>query len=931
MSLLRSILLLALTLPAFAASFNPQEWLAGSGFRANRDSLMRYSADSLHMDIRSQHTFLSGEATIQFTGMKLESPEIDLDWNNQLVKAWTPDPLPEEICGGNLGLGDGQKLTEGRSSGLGQGSHTILAADDAFAPVDSLTIDSLATEEVGSSMTDTPIELAPRLLPWPLFQDGQQKLYGRRLSLNLKTRQGRILDGRMGEAGSYYGGITIKRVNEDEMHVKNAVFTTCDAGCPHYHFEANQLKMLLKDRVLAKDIFLCFGNVKTFYSPVAMFSLKHGRASGIILPSFGNTARQGRSLDHLGWYWAASDTWDTQFKMSYAENGPDWLFQNGTVYRFDAANRGRFSSSYNISETSNKIGWDLRWNHLSALTPYVSMRADMRMASSHDFYDDTSDNMTTRLTSQLNSSFTLSGRFPDQRISWTLSSRANQNLQANTMSGVLPAFSLNFPTWNPLQQLAEPDEGRPSALANWLSGTILQVSSSTETKFNMSDWNYGSALKKSGAQHRLSLSVPGKLGPLNLTPRISMREQWVNRDLQFYENAKGQLDTLRVGGLLARHLFDVSMGASTKFYGIARPKMGRLLALRHVMTPSLSLSWAPDFSKEAWGYVEEREWQDPEYRDEMIAPAPQHLRLDRFAESLYGSTPTSDRLSLGIRLEQLFQGKWKAKPRPLDDSLDRDDPFADDQEDVNRHDLLGLSSQTTYDFRKDEYRLADLRTTWRLSPLKNVSSIGPFSGLNMNISTVHSPYQTDPLTGDRINRYRWQDGGSSALPRLSSTRVSLSTRLSGKKSGSKKNQDDDQDDQNDEDRLDDEAIDRFAPVFGNQDLTIPWDINLSWSWSLNKSNPLNPTRNHFMNASASIRVSKNWKLSTGMHYDFESRTFASNSIRIYRDMHCWEGNFTWNPRGANPSYHLLIKVKSSMLQDLKWDKRKGRSGTVSTF
>jgi hypothetical protein len=923
MPLLNRLLIFLLCASSLQA-FNPQDYLRGSGFQARRDSMMTYEADTLFMNMATHTTHLAGEASIEFTGMSLESPRIRLNWEKQRVLAWVQKSA-DAACGGRLGLGPGQSLSSEKSRPSGRSYAADPSEISSFPSPSSSESDS--TRSSASSHADSlfqapdSLQLQAKLETWPVFRDATQELFGRSLSLNLKTQQGRILDGRIGQDGSFYGGTRIKRVNPAEMHVQNAVFTSCDEGCPHYHFEAGQLKMLLKDRVLAKDVFLCFGKVRTLYSPMALFSLKKGRASGILLPSFGNTASKGRSLDHLGFYWAAAETWDTRFKMSYAENGPDWLFQNLSIYRFDRANSGRISGSYNISETTQKRGWDLRWNHRQSLTPYISVKADMRLASSKSFYDNSSDNITTRLTSALNSSFSLSGRFPEQRINWSLSSRANQNLETESMSGVLPAFSLNLPTVNPLSFLAEKKgEKRASPLSTWLAGTVLQASSQAENRFSMQDWAYGDGEKRSGMQHRVGLSIPGNLGPLKLTPRINLQEQWVNRELLFYENTRGFVDTLRVGGLSARHLFGASMGFSTKLYGIARPNWGSLLALRHVFTPTLRLNWSPDFSKPGWGYVNEIEVPgSSEVEGSPFTNAPETLHLDRFAESIYGSTPESDRLSLSIRVDQLFQGKWKKKASP--DSLKSDDPFGPADETVTRQDLLGLSSSTAYDFLKTSFRLADLSTTWRLAPLKSISRIGPFSGLNVNLRTVHTPYQTDS-TGARVDRYLWQDA-SKRLPRLTQTRLSLSTRLSGKNFSKKSRSSDSE--------LPTENLDRFAPDFGSSDLSVPWDMNLSWSWSRNSSNPLAPTRRHYMNASASIRLSQRWKISTGMHYDFIDRSFASNSLKIYRDMHCWEGFFTWNPRGANPSYHLLIKVKSSFLQDLKWDKRKGRSGTVSTF
>jgi hypothetical protein len=115
-------------------------------------------------------------------------------------------------------------------------------------------------------------------------------------------------------------------------------------------------------------------------------------------------------------------------------------------------------------------------------------------------------------------------------------------------------------------------------------------------------------------------------------------------------------------------------------------------------------------------------------------------------------------------------------------------------------------------------------------------------------------------------------------------------------------------------------------VWSSTNLSVPWEASLNWSWSRDSGNPRNIQRRSFLNASGSVRFSDNWKLTTSMYYDIEQRRFSSNSLRIYRDMHCWEGFFTWDPRGANPGYYLLIRVKSTFLQDLKWEKKEGATG-----
>jgi hypothetical protein len=888
-----------------AANFNPQDYLTGSGYSTRLDSVVTYTADSLFMDAKSRRTHLSGTSTLRFLTMKLDSPEILVDWEHDKVEAWSPLAVSEQdSCGGALTLGAGQRL--------------------------------MGTEPVGRELPGAKPDSAAVELPWPVFSDGAQTMYGRHMSLNIKTRQGFIRDGRAAESPSLYGGTRIKRVAEEELHVANASFTTCEEGCPHYHFQARQLKMLLKDKVFARDVTLHFGRVPTLYSPVALFSLKRGRASGLILPSYGQTAQQGRKLDHLGWYWAAAETWDTQLRVSYAENGPDWLFENTTRYKWNAQERGQLSGSYNITQTSLREGWDMRWNHDQALTPYVSFRSNVKLASSKQYYESNSDNLETRLSQSLSSSLNLSGRFPESGMSWTLNGSGTQNLESGLTSGSLPTLDLGFPTWSPLRFLAPVGAaagagtgGAGKGLRDWLGGSTLKLSSRAESRYSMQDLRWMDASNTRGARHGLGFSVPGKVGVLALTPSLSATSIWVDETRELRRMADGSLDTVTVSGFAARQTFSTSLAGSTQLYGIIYPRIGKLEALRHVLSPSVSANWTPDFSASSWGYTQRATQGDS-----------LQVTLDRFQSSMYGATPTRESLALNFSLGQLWQSKWTAPINPTEspaDSLTESvEPAANAPTRPAlagtartpaaslKTDLLRLTTTTSYDFKADSLRLGNITSNWACDPLQVGNwRLGPLSSLNVQLSTVHSPYQVVDSTGRRLARYTWQDGPKgNRLPWLSSTNVTVSTRLAGGSGSSSVS--------SSSLPLDDEEdSERFAPRFGSADLGIPWNLTGTWSWSLNRSVPERPVKQSHVDLRGSLNLSRHWKISSGVHYDLVARSFSSQSINIYRDMHCWEGYFQWNPR--TDSYHLLIHVKSDFLEDLKWDKRKGRSGSYSSF
>ncbi len=903
LSLILMISLPALRAHAARSHFDPAEYLGNSGFRTQRDSTITYSADSLHMEIQTRRSLLMGSGKLGFQNMHLSSPNIMMDWRSNLVEAWISDEQMAYDRASADSLRHEQKL------------EVPVEVDSLTMPVDS-TLAGGSTVQFNQGFRDIvqtnsvvngnkPLHRRDTGLDnWPAFDDGTQELVGQRMTMNIRTRQGRVVDGRTSDDEGLYYGLRIKRVHPSELHASDAGFTTCDETHPHYCFHAKKLKMLVKDRILARDVWLYFGNVPTLYTPVAMVSLKRGRASGLIVPGYGKTDIQGRKLSHLGWYWAASDYWDTKVTVDFAENGPDWLFYNYTRWKTDANNSGTVSYSYGITRTSNNTGWDLRWRHNQRLNPWTTLAANVSLASSRSYYQDNSDNLAGQLTRQLTSSATLNGSFPQQGIRWTLSANATQDLETDYVNGTLPSARITLPTYNPF---AIEDDKQHGALRSWLAGTVISYNVSAKDNFSGDGWNMSELEHDRGVQHVSTLSIPGRISYLSLTPSISGRSDWLFETQHLVQRETGELDTLEEGGLAIRNTFNVGLASSTDLYGTFYTRRGPLLALRHVVSPGVKLTWAPDFSKDFWGYYDSADYVDS-------SGVTQHVILDRFSGSLYGSTPNRDALSLAMSLDQVFQGKFRSRAK--EDTL-----TGTRSSEPLRMDLLGLNSRSSYNFRAEEFRLADLSTSWRIDPLRLLTSrLGVLQTLSLSLSTVNSFYKVDD-EGRRINLYRWQEGPGREVywPRLTRTNITLSTAFNGKaKSGSYGSVVEDTDNWEDG---------RFRPDFltGNSD--IPWNISLSMSWTKSTANPLQISRQHYANATGSLSLSAGWRLSSGMQYDFINDTFNASSLRIYRDMHCWEGSFVWNPRSSNPSFHLLIRIKADALQDLKWDKKRGSSAS----
>ena len=845
--LLPVLALMLLNIPLQGQTTLVQQLLQDSGWRAIPDSAITYAAREIRIDMDRKYTWLDGEARITFQGMQLEAERIEIDWPLDLL--------------------------------------TATGVQDTVWTDSTLTvIDSVYTRGA------------------PVFNDQDGEIRGAEMVYNFRTRRGRIQQGRTEFGDGYYYGSRIKKREGAALHISSGEFTTCDRKNPHYHFYSPRMKLLVKDKVIAKPVWLYFDRVRTLGVPFAIFSIKTGRRSGLIMPSYSESSRRGHELNHLGWYWAASRFWDAWLKMDYADKGPDYLLDGNVRYRLRDRLNGHANSSWFISNLSHTRAWDLNLSHDQNLTPYLSVRARISYASSGDYYLNTSENQDTRLQQSMNSSINLAGKIPSWKDSYSVGLSYNQNLVTESGNGHLPVVTYRHGTRallpqqrdGYLSQLQYSYSSKLDVPFSYSRGTevsttvpeIFKELPAIDVPLEQSSVEFSEFEHRVGASHSAGISGPLKLGPLALSPGLQLQEHWVDR-YQDLRQTDGNLDTLEVRGFARRLTFNANTSLSTKIYGLFRPHWGTLEALRHVITPSARLTYRPDFSAPEWGYIDHETVDATRYE------------LDRFAGSMWGGTGSRRSLTLGGSLGNLFQAKVRRN-----------------EEEV-KTDLLNVQSNLNYDFFAEEYSLGDISSRFSASPLQvfGITNL-PVQGLGLELSTVHDMYKRDSQ-GNRINRYIFLDGYGSGprLPRLQS--FSFSTSLSF--SGVTNRAESDTTSQLSEDPL----LDRFDPRFDAVDMSIPWNGSLSLYYQESRFDPNNITRNAWLSGNISFNFTRNWKITWRGRYDLSSHDLVSQQITVYRDLHCWEARFSWTPSGPYESFFLKISVKSPTLRDLKLEKRSG--------
>jgi lipopolysaccharide assembly outer membrane protein LptD (OstA) len=761
---------------------------------------------------------------------------------------------------------------------------------------------------------DTAAKGVKKTIGSPVMVDGGETYNGSRISYNFKTQKGKISVGDTEIEQGYYHGEAIKKIDRDVLYVAGGRYTTCDAEHPHYYFFSPKMKVVLRDRIIAEPVYFYISDVPVFALPFGVFPNESGRRSGIIAPAYGNDARKGHFLSHFGYYWAINDYMDASSTFDWFTRG-GWL--NRSMFRY--ALRYDFTGSISASYTNFHTGeagepdrteqkeYNIQINHNQQIDP--TARFDVNFSfSSGSYFRSVSSNLDEILQQNIVSTATFSKTWEEGSRSLTVGLYRDQNLTTKDVEERLPSISFNQGQFFPFRSNSR-SRGTGSGYSeesNWYEMIgltygaqgqlnrsrrfLLQPDSSILERFNA----------RGGINHQLSISASPKAGHVTLAPFFNYSEKWYNKSSeQGFERVNGR-DTLiqrDVNGFKAVRTFETGLSASTRFFGIVQPQVFGVTAIRHTVTPSLTFSYRPDFSDDHFGYY-------GTYVDTMG----QRIRYDRFEKELYGGPGAGRTEALSLNVGNLFEMKLRSS-----DTTDQEQKIQ----------LMNIGAGISYNFAADSLRLSQLNLSYR-------TDIGSF--LSLSASTTHEFYAYDSAAGGRVNKFLWNSG--KYLPDLTSVSFSASTSLSGEKKQSASTSGVPSKVEQEQERASGQVGPpspprTYAGLYDTEspDFSIPWTLTLSYSFSQSQNNPSVKTRSSSMNASFSFNLTEKWKFTGSGSYDFVRKEFAAPSITVYRDLHCWEMNFSWFPIGFYRGYRLELRIKAPQLQDLKLTKQGSARGT----
>ncbi len=835
------------------------------------DAPITYRSDVIDYSIATEATDLLGNASIDYTDLNLSAGYINVAWQKNLLKA-----LPT-------------------------------------VPRDTMFTEILPT----------------------ISEQGREPMRGESLTYNLQNRHGKIVKGRTKTGDGYYAGEEIRNTDNSTFYINHSSYTTCDLVLPHFHFAGRKMKMINQDKVIIRPIILYIAGIPIMALPLGIFPHQGGaRHSGWLMPGYGENRRRGQFINGLGYFWAPNDYYDSRFLFDFSTT---WgiRFRNYNRYErryhFDGTLNTEFKKSLdgnkdivNLFKPGTKTDYVLKWRHNQIMRHDQSLNIDASYQSNSDYNLDNGIDLERRLKQQVISNLTYSKRWNKSKNSMSLNLSSSRDLMAKN--------KINSDT-NSIYYHYYQEPSKAGTKLNITTSTLPRLSfrhgqdyffkSSGQKKrwYNNITWNYSANLNNSHKtyyesevvpdsvdqyrwnpnvrtssdqilNHSSSISGPQKIFKyITVNPSTSIKSAWVNRSyvIAGLDSSTNKVIKQEVDGFAARTTANFSLNLKTQIYGLFPINLGPMKFLRHVASPTIGYQYSPDFSRPVFGY-------DFGYFQTISDTGGNTLKLDRFTNTLAGSTPKTESQSISFSMNNSFQAKL----------------LRDEQE--LKRDLFTYNFSTNYNFKN--YKMGILSSSLR----SNISD-----KLNLDLSMIHDFYEFDEELQQKTDKIQVNKYGL-PKPRLTKVSMSQSFSFSGKRL---KPIDTEIDTLADSTFVEDEFIDQGieaepvkkpAKISGSK----LWDASFSFSYSLTNPQMRNENERFQMSSNLNTQITKNWRIKYSASFNLMTRKLLNQRFSIYRDLHCWELSLNWVPSGFGTGFYLQISPKSPSLKDLKVEHRGGR-------
>lgn len=799
---------------------------------------------------------------------------------------------------------------------------------------DLIIIDWEKSELFASGVTDS----LGNIMGNPIFKEGNTTYEIRKeMRYNFKTQKAIIKDVVTEQQDGLLRGETIKKGQDGSIYMDHGYYTTCNLEEPHWHISAAKIKSIRGKKVVTGPFNLYFNDIPTPIGlPFGMIpDTPEEKTSGIVFPSYGQEQVRGLVLREFGYYFAFNDFVHTRLTGDiYSKGG--YGVKAATIYK----KRYRFNGGFNVDfqkfkspETElNPLDYNtfwVNWQH----TP--ESRGNSRFSASVNAGTTNYNNVVINPTSFVNnvrsefaSNIAYSKTFTGTPFSMSANLRHSQNVQTNEVNLILPDIAINMNRQNPFQNVKfEPLKTLNIAwnfnLQNSINNRItapfgvqnevLQLDQGINTQQDILPFtlaNLPQLLKdaNNGAKNTVPLSSNFTLFKyFTGTASVNYTELWYTEKINFYFNpTENRVDRILESGFNRVGFYSSSFALNTNLYGFYNFKGNKKIeAIRHHMNPSFGFTYTPDFSDPAFGY----------YQQVQVDSSGRSQLFSRHQGFIFGGAPLGESRSLSINVRNVLEAKIKTES----------DTAALSTKKIPL--LQTLNFSTNYNFAADSFQLAPINFNTRTSFFDNK--------LSVNLSTTLDPYSeistTNPengrVTTRRLNQLAWKNGQGIGRLRNANLNLNGSINPSNSTKGPGEVRDDITNDFLQQGGQMNEFVENeisriVADPSQYIDWEIPWNLSFGYNISYNRQSTGVSNITQAINMSGDLSLSEKWKINFNAGFDFSTAQITQTMIGIARDLHCWQMNVNWIPFGRFTSYNVDIRVKSSILQDLKVSRRR---------
>ena len=735
-----------------------------------------------------------------------------------------------------------------------------------------------------------------KMVGLPVFKEGSQTFEMDEIVYNFDTKRARITGVITEQEGGYLHGETVKKMENDEFNLKGGRYTTCDHKHPHFSIHITKGKLIPNEKIVSGYAYLELLDVPIKFPglPFGFFPISHKRSAGIIMPEYRDEDRRGLGLVGGGVYFGLGEYFDEKLIFDIFSRG-SWGVQSTTSYKLRykfSGNVGLQYSKYITGEKgtpsySESPSFSVNWTHSQdpKASPNSSFSASVHITSSnYTQYNATSVSQAMQNTTT--SSVSYSKNWPGTPFSLTASLRHSLQTRDSTVNMQLPQLSFNMSSVYPFKRKVA--VGAPRWYERISVSLRTNMSNSIAAKEDKLFTQQTLRSMRNGIKHDVPVGASFTLFKyFNIGPSVNYSEYWyLSHIKKTWNAATASVDVDTVQGFKRAYQYSGGVSLGTKVYGMfAFGSWSKLQAIRHVITPSVSLSYSPDFGTDRHGYYQTVQ-RDTLGRTE---------RYSIFANSAYSGPG---------------QGKSGMLNFSLANNLEAKVMTSDTANPTKKVKLLeSLNFNTSYNMLADSLRWSDVRMSGHTTL---------FGKLGVSFSGTFSPYAINER-GVKINTAELRRSGH--LARFTQASLSFSMSLNSKSKSSAGTP------ANTAAPPLGTAPDgsQFGESFGTQysmgyvDFSVPWNLSLSYSLSYSKP-AFTPNVTQSVSVNGSLSLTPSWRVGFTSGYDLQSRQLTTTSVNFYRDLHCWEMRLTVVPFGRYRSYSFQINIKSSILHDLKLQK-----------